>query len=239
MDIGIVGRGRLGSSLAALLRARGVPVPAWGRGEAPSTPIVLLAVPDRAISEAAAVVPQRTVVLHCSGTTPWEVLRPHRPAGSFHPLMTFPGPHALPDLDGVPAAVAGDPEALDAARWLADTLGMRAIDVPGDRRLYHASAVVAGNFATVLLGEAARILAAAGVDPAEAPALLAPLAIQSLKNAAAVGPASALTGPVARGDVSTLDAHRAALAAHGLDALRPLYDILTEHAVALGSDDKR
>ena len=78
--------------------------------------------------------------------------------------MTFPGPEIeVPELKGVAAAVDGDAEAREAAREIAGLLGMRAFEVPGDRRLYHAAAVIAGNYATVLLAEAASVLSAAGV----------------------------------------------------------------------------
>jgi len=209
----IVGPGRLGRTVASWLAEAGVDHHLVGRGETvPPAPLTWLTVPDRAIADAAARVPRGGVVLHASGATGLEPLRPHSPAGSLHPLMTFPGPElGVPDRDDLPAAVAGDPEARAAARALAATLGFRVFDLPGDRRLYHAAAVMAGNFATALLAQAAEVLAGAGVPPEDAPALLAPLARQSLANAARGGPARTLTGPVARGDEAVISAHRAAL----------------------------
>jgi predicted short-subunit dehydrogenase-like oxidoreductase (DUF2520 family) len=233
MQIGLLGPGRLGRTLARLLADRGHRVDLRGRGELPSGEVILLTVPDAALPEAARSIPPGPVVLHCSGAAEVDVLRPHAPAGSLHPLMTFPGPEvAIPDLAGVPAAVAGDPAAQEAARAIARSLGMSPFSVPGDRRLYHAAAVMAGNFATVLLADAAAVLAAAGVDPADAPGLLAPLALQSLRNAAA-DPAAALTGPAARGDSATIERHRAALREAGLPDALALYDLLTAHATAL------
>lgn len=209
----IVGPGRLGRTLARALETRGVQVRLVGRGEAiPASPLTLLTVPDRAIAEVAARVPAAGVLLHCSGACDLDVLRPHHPAGSLHPLMTFPGDAATLALEGAPAAIAGDPEARRSAGALALLLGMRPFEVPGDRRLYHAAAVMAGNFATALLAEAAAVLARAGVPIEDAPALLAPLALASIRNGAALGPAAALTGPVARGDEEVIRAHRAALA---------------------------
>lgn len=236
MHLSIMGPGRLGRSLEVLAIQAGHRVELLRNGT-PTAPVVLLTVPDAAIVEAAASVPRGRIVLHASGTTDWTVLRPHRPAGSWHPLMTFPGPAlGVPDLRGVPAAVAGDPEALEVAIELAESLGMVPLQVPGDRRLYHAAAVMAGNFATVLLAEASKILEAAGIDPARAPALLAPLALQSLRNAADRGPVATLTGPVARKDEATLIGHRKALSEAGLDELVPLHTLLTEHAMRLLED---
>lgn len=229
LDVVLVGPGRLGRSAAVLLERGGHRVRLVSRGAAvPRAPVTWLTVPDRAIAEAAAAVPAGGVLLHASGATDVAPLRPHRPAGSLHPLMTFPGPEVgMPPADPPPpAAVAGDADAVAVALRLAEALGWEPFEVPGDRRLYHAAAVVAGNQATALLGMAAELLVAAGVAPDAAPRLLAPLALSSVRNAAASSPAQALTGPVARGDEAVLAAHRAAIAAHD-PALAAHYDALT------------
>lgn len=209
----IVGPGRLGRTVSATLRDAGWSITLIGRGvRIPAAPITWLTVPDRAIADAARSTPAGGVVLHASGATDVEPLRPHRPAGSLHPLMTFPGPEiATPPMADLPAAVAGDPVAQEAARKLATAMGWHPFSVPGDRALYHAAAVLAGNYATTLLGLASDALAAAGVPAADAPALLTPLALASLRNAAQVGPAHALTGPAARGDTLIVELHIAAL----------------------------
>ena len=157
-----------------------------------------------------------------------EPLAAHAVGGSLHPLMTFPGPEVglPPPVPATPAAVAGHPDAVKAATTLAHQLGWHPFPVPGDRRAYHAAAVVAGNHATVLLGLASELLVAAGVPEDEAPSLLAPLAMASIRNAAEVGPARALTGPVSRGDESVLDAHRAVI--QGLSPeITETYEVLT------------
>jgi len=125
--------------------------------------------------------------------------------------MTFPGPEfGLPTEDRIPAAVAGDPAAIQAATSLANTLGFTPFEVPGNRALYHAAAVTSGNFASLLLVEAGRMLQAAGVPEAETGPLLMPLAIASIRSAAQHG-AAALTGPIARGDEAVIQSHTNAL----------------------------
>ena len=230
MHVGILGPGRLGRSLALLFERAGLRVSLLGRGEAPRGDVLLLTVPDAAIGPTARSLSFTGVLLHCSGATGVEVLRPHLPAGSFHPLMTFPGPEiALPSLAEVPVALAGDPEAVAAGRALAASLGLSPFEVPGDRRLYHAAAVLAGNLSTVLLAEAARVLEAAGIPREEAARRVLPLAIASLENAED-DPVAALTGPVVRGDDAVLAAHRSALREAGLDDVEALYDALTDAA---------
>ena len=232
-DLVLVGPGRLGRSVRQLLLARGHPCLIVGRGEPiPKAALTWLLVPDRVIAEVARAVPPGGVILHASGASDLLPLRPHPRVGSLHPLMSFPGPELGLPQEEVPAAVAGDPEAIPLATELAELLGWHPFLVPGDRRAYHAAAVMAGNLATALLGEAARVLASAGVDPAIAPGLLAPLALTSIRNAAYMGPARALTGPIARGDEEVISAHRAVLSEIHPEIL-PIYEALTRAARAL------
>ncbi len=232
MHLALMGMGRLARSLAPRLEEAGHRVVPWRRGDPqPRVELCWITASDSAIAELAAWLEPGPTVLHASGGLDHEVLRPHRPAGSLHPLQSFPGPElAQPSLHGVPAAVSGDPQAVAMAEALARSLGMRPFAVTGDRRLYHAACVVAGNFGTVLLTEAARMLASAGVteDPA---ALLLPLLEASIHNAARQGP-EALTGPAARGDEATIQAHIEAIARQHPELL-PLYRALTARARAL------
>ena len=223
----VVGAGRLGTALATALRDSGLPVHGpLGRGAPlPADPtLVLLAVPDGAIAEAARAVPSGPVVGHCSGATTLEPLTAagHR-ALSLHPLMTVPAGRAA-TFAGAGAAVAGSDEAaLAAARALAERLGMVPVTVAdGDRAAYHAAASIASNFLVTLESAAERVAATAGVTRAQ----LAPLVRATVDNWAALGPA-ALTGPIARGDAATVARHRAALGERTPDLL-PLYDVLAE-----------
>jgi len=233
MQIGIVGPGRLGRSLAHLWAQAGHSVQVFGRNVLPTGEVLVLTVPDAQLNAVAQGIPPGPVVLHCSGAKDLRVLAPHTRIGSFHPLMSFPGPEVhLPTLKGVPAAISGTPEAKAIAEKLANDLEMIPVEVPGDRRLYHAAAVMAGNFATVLLADAAEVLAHTGVSYEQALRMLLPLAQASLANAVE-GPAKALTGPVVRGDQATLDAHREALREAGLLEHAHLYDQLTARAEKL------
>jgi len=236
MVVGILGPGRLGGSMAQLLRARGYEVRTWSRGQQfPDCDVAWLTVSDHAIGPVAAALPVGPVVLHASGATDLEPLQKHPEHGSLHPLQSFPGVEvSLPPVQDVPAAIAGTPEAKAIARRLATDIGFHPFEVPGDRRLYHAAAVVAGNFGTTLLHAAAQLLADAGVEAIEAPRLLAPLAIASIRQAAEKGPAAALTGPHARGDREVVAAHQAAI-----DEVHPglsaLYTELSERTFELAS----
>ena len=84
--------------------------------------------------------------------------------------------------------------------------------VPEEKRtLYHAGLAHGANHLVTLVAQAMELLSASGAeDPA---ATLRPLLTAALDNALADGDA-ALTGPIVRGDVNTVAAHLADIAAH-------------------------
>jgi predicted short-subunit dehydrogenase-like oxidoreductase (DUF2520 family) len=226
--IAIVGRGRLGRSVLHALRGAGLPVTDVGRGEPiPPAGTTWLLVPDRAIAEVARAVPSGGILLHSSGALGPEVLAPHEHAAVLHPIMSFSG-GAMPHP--VPATITGSRIAVDRAKELAETIGWDPVPFDGERALYHAACVIAGNFGATIFAEACKALVLAGVDPREAPALLGPLARTSLDNAIRIGP-SAMTGPLSRGDRAVVERHLQALARE--PALHSLYAALASATEAL------
>jgi predicted short-subunit dehydrogenase-like oxidoreductase (DUF2520 family) len=224
-SLAIVGAGRLGTALAAALRASGLEIDGpLGRGARPDgVDAVLLCVPDGAIGAAAAAIPPGVPVGHCSGATGLDALTGHE-AFAFHPLMTVPA-EGTPVFAGAGAAIAGStPRALAIAEALAERLGMRATTVADeDRAAYHAAASIASNYLVTLEGAAERLAGTAGVDRA----LLAPLVRAAVDNWARLGAEGALTGPLARGDEATVARQRDAVEERAPDLL-PLFDALTE-----------
>ena len=216
--IHVIGSGRVGSTVAARLRERGVAVGA----DAPE--LVLLCVPDGAIADVAASVEPGPWVAHVSGATPLAALAPHDRRFSVHPLQTFSVARGPEQLDGAWGAVCAETdEARAAGVWLAETLGLRPFALAdGDRTLYHAGAVFASNYVVTLQRAAARLVATAGV-PAEA---LVPLMTRTIEND------FELTGPISRGDWAVVDAHKAAIRA-AQPELERLYETLAEATVML------
>lgn len=232
----IIGQGRMGTALAAALRSAGADVHGpLGRGESASgADIVLLCVPDREIGAAAAAVSVGPVVGHVSASASLDLLLPHE-RFALHPLLSVVGAGA--PFAGAYCAIDGSSErALDAARGIATTLGMRVKVVPREQRaLYHAAASVASNFLITLEGAAERLASAVGLER-EA---LVPLVRASVDNWARQGARAALTGPIARGDVATAARQREAIADAAPDLI-PLWDALAaatrELAIAPATD---
>ncbi len=237
----VVGRGRVGASLAGAARAAGIEVDLLGRDE-PIDPAgaILLCVPDDAIVEVCASVAERgpSLVGHVSGASTLDVLAAAREGGastfSLHPLQTFADGETA--VAGTPAAIAGsDDRALEFARSLAEALGMRPFEVPEESRAaYHAAAAMASNLLVALEESAAEVLERIGVE--EAQELLAPLVLRTAGNWAERGPA-ALTGPIARGDRATVQRHRVALAETAPELVR-LYDALAMRAEAIAWESR-
>ena len=94
---------------------------------------------------------------------------------------------------------------------------------PEDRVAYHAAACVASNFLVTLEAAAERLGATAGVTRE----MLAPMVRATVENWAELGPQRALTGPVARGDETTVAAHRETVAER-VPELLALFDALTD-----------
>jgi predicted short-subunit dehydrogenase-like oxidoreductase (DUF2520 family) len=226
----VIGPGRAGGALALAAARAGIhvvgvmsrsetsrfgPVVRWG-AVLPPADLALVAVKDEAISEVvdqlSGAVGEVGVVAHVSGFVPVEVLGPLRSEGTaiggFHPLQTLPDPdRGAEALRGSFAGIGGDAGADEVLRRLAVGLGMIpfALD-DGARPAYHAAAAASSNFVVAALGLAGDLFAAAGVDPLVA----RPLVERVVANVFTGGAASALTGPIARGDLDTVRGHLAA-----------------------------
>jgi predicted short-subunit dehydrogenase-like oxidoreductase (DUF2520 family) len=211
-SVTVIGSGRVGSAVAARLGERGIAVE-------PDADLVLLCVPDEAISEVAAETAIGPWVAHVSGATTLAALEPHRRRLSVHPLQTFTRARGAEQLDGAWAAVTAESgEARAVGFWLAETLGLRPFELDDTARpLYHAGAAIASNYLVTLHEVAADLFRAAGAPP-EA---LVPLMRRTIENG------FELTGPIERGDWETVEAHRRAIRAARPD-LESLYDVLAE-----------
>jgi predicted short-subunit dehydrogenase-like oxidoreductase (DUF2520 family) len=213
-SVNVIGRGRVGSALAARLEERGIPLVERG------AELTLLCVPDAAIRDVArGQSPGPGWIAHVSGATPLSALDPHERRFSLHPLQTFSRARGPEQLDGAWAAVTAEADEARAVGFeLAQVLGLRPFELADEARpLYHAGAAVASNYLVTLHRVASELLAAAGAPP-EA---LEPLMRRTIENG------FELTGPIERGDWETVEAHRAAIRSVRPD-LEPLYDVLAE-----------
>jgi len=223
----VVGDGRLGRALVAALPWLSGP---HGRGfNGQDFDVVVLAVPDDEIRRAAGAIEFGSIVGHCAGSLGLDVLAPHE-AFAVHPLMTITREGG--QFAGAGAAVAGStPRALGVAHCLAAALELRAVEIADeDRAAYHAAASIASNFLVTLEDAAELMFRTVGADRS----LLVPLARAALENWATLGVPAALTGPIARGDESTVTRQRAAVTERAPDLLA-LFDALVDRTRAIAT----
>lgn len=194
--------------------------------------LLVLAVPDTELASIAAglaatgaIAPGKLVV-HTSGANGIGVLAPLTALGAvplaIHPAMTFTG-HPE-DTDRLSSAcfgiTAADEIGYAVAQALVLELGGEPVYVAENNRvLYHAALAHGSNHLVTLVSDAVDALSVAldgpgfpGIDkdPDVAARVLAPLVNAALENALRRGQ-SALTGPVARDDVSAVKNHLAVL----------------------------
>ena len=190
--------------------------------------LVFLTVPDAAIGPLAAQLRWRAgqAAVHCSGALGLDALAPAVEAGAaagcLHPLQSFASSDGEPErFRGIVCGVEGAAPLGERLERIVAGLGAASVRLEGvDRARYHAAAVFASNYAVATAAAAVRAWAAAGLPPERARDALAPLLLGAAGNVAARELPQALTGPVARGDVETIERQLAALAGEpGLAAL--------------------
>jgi len=154
------------------------------------------------------------VVVHASGVKGIAALQPASAKGAIalaiHPAMTFSGTSLdVAAMRGAPFAITTPPGMEPLANALVQELGGHPFKVSEqDRALYHTALSHLSNHLVTLIDQARSLIQAATVaDPAE---ILTPLARASLAGALSNG-IGALTGPVSRGDIGTVQRHREAL----------------------------
>ena len=185
--------------------------------------VVLVTTPDSAIEGVAKNLAQiggtqwrGKVVLHTSGSLDSSVLEPlavlGAATGSMHPMQTFSNQN-IPDLAKCIFGIDGYTAALQAARKMIHQMGGVAVRLSGaNKAAYHAAGSFACVYVLTLMETATRLLMAQGFKRRQAMRALLPMTRQTLDNFERVGALAAWTGPLSRGDFSTIERHVKALA---------------------------
>jgi predicted short-subunit dehydrogenase-like oxidoreductase (DUF2520 family) len=191
--------------------------------ELPSSDLYLIGCPDDNIRQCCSLLADNTrscdgiTVFHLSGALGSSELAPARHEGaavaSVHPVMSFADPaKATGDFDGTWCGMEGDEQALALLEPAFEAIGARCfrIDASG-KSLYHAASVIACNYLVTLEELSLQAFEEAGIGRETALQILAPILRSTVENILALGTTEALTGPIARGDVSIIERHLQAL----------------------------
>jgi predicted short-subunit dehydrogenase-like oxidoreductase (DUF2520 family) len=211
--------------------------------------LIVVAVPDKEIKNVAATIGRilpslkNRVVIHTSGAfSSAELHRLKKRGGStasFHPMQTFPRSKAV-RMKGIWIAVEGDAQATAQCTELAKILDANTFPISKEAKvLYHMAGVFASNYFVTLLSVVEKLAAESGIPPSLIWKIYRPIIAQTLRNVVRSSPASALTGPIARGDTETVMKHVRALSKKSLSHYGALYSALGIETVNLLNGKKR
>jgi predicted short-subunit dehydrogenase-like oxidoreductase (DUF2520 family) len=167
------------------------------------------------------------IVVHTSGAASLEVLQGLVDAGalvgSLHPIFPFADVEtAVRDLLGSTFAIEASNELVQQRLTeLVESLKGQILLIPaGKKALYHAALAIASNYTVTLYAIAESLLVSLGAERSVADNALNVLVEATMKNIQQQGIPQALTGPLSRADVGTIQAH---LDAIDDDMLRIVY----------------
>jgi len=204
----------------------------------PATELLIIAVPDGAITEVGKRLSASRVLkfpkvfaAHTSGVLTASVLEPIRKKGaivaSMHPIQSFPynaRAKRISRLNGIYFGIEGKPEAIAKARELVNNLGGKTVIVPSELKpLYHVTCVFASGYMVVLMNAISELAHQLKLN-AYWPEVFGPLMTTAMENTIKESAHEALTGPILRGDMATVEAHLLALANRAPQFL-PLYTV--------------
>jgi len=200
--------------------------------------VVWFCVPDSAIATAARSLTTAAdwkgkVALHSSGALASDELGALRKLGaavaSVHPLMTFVRA-SRPRLSGVSFTIEGDATAVQVARAIVAGLGGRSYSIrKSEKAAYHAWGTFASPLLSALLAATERIAGVAGIHRKAARTRMLPILRQTLANYERLGAAQSFSGPIARGDLATVQRHLDTLKA--VPEAREVYVSLAQSAL--------
>lgn len=222
--IGVIGRGAVGFSLSAQLKASGflaslVPGSTLESeiDSLRSCDLIFICVPDDAVASVVGILQncdinlQRKLISHCSGLLNSSILGPLSEKGaligSSHPIQTF-NKQKLENFEGIFVTLEGDQDAVKALDEIFEKLGSKTLFIePQHKAVVHLAAVFASNFMISLGSVSQHILDRVGMSQ-NAVRLFEPLMQTTLKNMLSMELPDALSGPVKRGDKTTIELHK-------------------------------
>lgn len=214
--------------------------------------VVFITTPDRVIQDvcetiaAAGALKPGALVIHMSGAHSLGLLDAAKnnkaDRAVLHPLQSLASnEQGIRTLPGSYFRIEADAAAQAVAREIVKALGGIELVMPKWRpdkdsaALYHAGAVAVSNYFVALVDYGLKFYEALGADKREALKAVLPLIKGTLHNIETLGIPDALTGPIMRGDVETVQDHLAAMRKRTPE-LVDLYNALARQTVSVARD---
>jgi len=178
-------------------------------------------------------------VIHCSGSHPASILDSLAQTGaataSMHPIQTFKRGDDSDRLKNIYISLQGEKSLVHRLEDIVKELNSTPLILDeSQKKAVHISAVFASNYLVALLNTSDTILKDNGVE--EGVNILEPLIRQTLKNILEKGAVHSLTGPISRGDSSTIQDHLENLS--GDKENKSLYMALGQVCLAIVKDQE-
>ncbi len=167
--------------------------------------IYILCVSDNAIKELSDKLTfKNKLVVHTSGSTPFQEISKQNKRGVFYPLQTFSKTKEL-DYTRIPICVESEnKEDLEFLKKLCDKINCKYYEIDFEqRKTLHLAAVISNNFTNYLFGLSKKIMLDKNLDFE----ILKPLINETVNKIHKLDPIESQTGPARRNDQNIIDMH--------------------------------
>ncbi|WP_425449354.1 Rossmann-like and DUF2520 domain-containing protein [Dethiothermospora halolimnae] len=153
------------------------------------------------------------IIAHMSGASSSDILKRAKKKGCFvysiHPLQSFADiKKGVEDLKDTVFSIEGDKEKIDLIEDILNRCGNKYFEITKEQKsIYHATACVVSNYLVTLMDYGLSLFKSIGIDKDDGFKALYPLIDGTIKNIYGLGTEKALTGPISRGDIKTIERH--------------------------------
>lgn len=150
---------------------------------------------------------------------------------SLHPIFPFPDKEVYKKLNQAYFTIEGDNIAL--IRPFLEKLTIRYFEIPSDsKEKYHAAMVFASNYIVALSKISKNLLIECNIQEDLISSAIYPLMLSAVENINQNGVEKALTGPIVRGDIGTIEKHL-----KNIDGYKDIYCMLGKVATSIAKEN--
>ena len=185
--------------------------------------IYVICVSDKSITEVSDKIQfKNKLVVHTSGSTPYNSLNIKNRRGVFYPLQTFSKSQKL-NYSEIPICIeAENDKDLEILKKLSINLNCKHYEINfEERKTLHLAAIISNNFTNFLFGISKEIIDSKNLDFN----ILKPLINETVNKIHKLDPIKAQTGPARRNDVNIIKMHENMLKN---EEIKSLYKVLSK-----------